>query len=363
MAKVLVAMSGGVDSSLVAVLLHEQGYDVTGVTLHLWDAEEDEFKESQCCSQDMVSGARRVCAQYNLPYYVFNYQQEFRRHVIEYFIKGYVDGMTPNPCLVCNRDIKFRVLLDRAAKLGFDYVASGHYARLYRDDNGVVSLWRGVDTAKDQSYALYMLPQADLQRILFPLGDYTKPQVRAMAHARGLVTADRPESQDICFVPENDYRAFLKHEAPDAFAPGPILDLDGRVLGEHRGLPHYTVGQRRGLGISTPAPVYVTELDTARNAVVVAPAEFAGQAACVVDSVVFQSGHIPAESFACDVQLRIHGTPAPAIITMLDATHARVQLQAEQRTITPGQAAVFYAGDRVIGGGLIMRPDRAAALN
>jgi tRNA-specific 2-thiouridylase len=362
----MVAMSGGVDSSLTAVLLREQGHDVTGVTLHLWDGDDDNgLRESQCCSQEMVAGARRVCAQYDMPFYVFNYQREFRRTVIQYFVDEYANGFTPNPCLVCNRDIKFRALLDRAQKLGFDAIATGHYARIVREDgaaqesNGSApryALLRGVDTAKDQSYVLYMLRQADLARILFPLGELTKAQVRELAQERGLVTADRPESQDICFVPDNDYRSFVHAEAPDAFRPGPIIDHEGHEIGRHLGLPHYTVGQRRGLGVQTARPVYVTALDTERNALIVGYAEQARQSSCIVEQIDFVSGQIPDEPFACEVQVRIHGTPFAARVVPLGGQQARLEFDTPQRAITPGQAAVFYDGARVLGGGRIARP-------
>lgn len=358
MAKILAAMSGGVDSSLTAVLLHEQGHEVTGVTLHLWDSDDDTSKESQCCSQDMVAGARRVCAQYGMPHYVFNYQREFRRTVIQYFIDGYASGLTPNPCLVCNRDIKFRVLLERAQKLGFDYVATGHYARIVQRAGGY-ELWRGVDVAKDQSYVLYMLGQHELAHTLFPLGAMSKTSVRQLAHERGLATASRPESQDICFVPDNDYRRFLRAEVPEVFAPGPILDQEGHELGQHTGLPQYTVGQRRGLGITTPEPMFVTCIDIAHNALVVAPAEAALRSSCEVEQVQYISGAPPAEPFDCQVQIRIHAAAIEARVVPLDSQRVRVVFSQPQRAITPGQAAVFYAADQVLGGGLIARPAQA----
>jgi tRNA-specific 2-thiouridylase len=362
MARVMVAMSGGVDSSLVAVLLHEQGHEVTGVTLHLWDGDDDEMKESQCCSQDMVMGARRVCARLGVPYYVFNYQREFRRHVIQYFIDEYAQGFTPNPCLVCNRDIKFGILQERARALGFDYIATGHYARIVTDEGAPQSgpryaLLRGTDTAKDQSYVLYMLQQHDLARILFPLGGLSKPQVREMAQERGLITANRPESQDICFVPDNDYRRFLRDEAPESFEPGPIIDHEGREIGRHEGLPQYTVGQRRGLGVTAPQPMFVTSLDTARNALIVGPAEMALQRTCTVEEAVFIDGQWPTEPFMCEVQVRIHSRTAGARVVPRDGQRLYIEFDEPQRAITPGQAAVVYAGERVLGGGRIARPD------
>src|SRR5215213_5534322 len=313
MAKILVAMSGGVDSSLVAALLHEAGHDVTGVTMHLWDGDDERLAESLCCSQEMTESARRVCAQLDIPYYVFNYQQEFRRHVIEYFLKGYTQGQTPNPCLECTREIKFRALLTRADALGFDYVATGHYARIRpptadhrpagsaESDTPVVGYQplRALNSDKDQSYMLHMLQQADLARLMFPIGEYTKSEVRAMAAERGLASADRPESQDICFVPGGDYRNLLREECADSLRPGPIVDLAGHELGRHQGLPLYTIGQRRGLGIAAKQPLYVTALDAARNAVVVGPQEALDRQALDATQVTFVSPEWPDAPFDC----------------------------------------------------------------
>lgn len=355
MATIMVAMSGGVDSSLAAALLHEQGHEVVGVTMHLWDDEDERLAESLCCAAEMAESARRVCARLGIPYYVFNYQQEFRRHVIDYFVQAYARGFTPNPCLECNREIKFRALLERARSLGFDAVATGHYARVVAGPAGSYQLLRAVDRDKDQSYMVYMLGQGDLARLRFPIGELTKPRVRAMAAARGLASAEREESQDICFVPGGDYRNLLREEAPEYLIPGPIVDLQGREIGRHQGLPLYTIGQRRGLGLSDGQPLYVVDLDVGRNALVVGPREAILRDRLTVDRVSMVDGGWPAEPFTCEVQVRAHADPAPAEVTPLAGGRLAVRLLVPLGAITPGQAAVLYAGERVIGGGRIVR--------
>lgn len=354
----MVAMSGGVDSSLAAALLHEQGHRVVGVTMHLWDGDEG-LAESLCCSLEMTESARRVCAQLGVPYYVFNYQREFRRYVIEYFVHAYAQGYTPNPCLECNREIKFRCLLERAHALGFEYVATGHYARVLSFGNAQsppYQLWRAADREKDQSYMVHMLGQADLARIRFPVGELSKAEVRALAAARGLASADRPESQDICFVPGGDYRNLLREEVPESLAPGPIVDLEGREIGRHQGLPLYTVGQRRGLGLGGGRPLFVVDLDVARNALVVGPPEAILGERLAVDRAGFVDGQWPGEPFNCAVQVRAHADPAPAEVMPLAAGRLEMRLREPLKAITPGQAAVLYDGDRVLGGGRIVRP-------
>ncbi|PDW00407.1 tRNA 2-thiouridine(34) synthase MnmA [Candidatus Viridilinea mediisalina] len=358
MNQTMVAMSGGVDSSLTAALLVEQGHQVVGVTLHLWEGDDnDPLHESLCCSTDMAESARRVCAQLGIPYYVFNYQQEFRRAVVEHFVRTYAQGLTPNPCLECNREIKFRALLARAQTLGFSHVATGHYARIVppATPEAPYQLWRAVDHAKDQSYVLHMLGQRDLARLLFPLGSMSKAEVRAQAAARGLESANRPESQDICFVPAGDYRNLLRQEAPDSLRPGPIVDLAGRELGQHQGLPLYTIGQRRGLGLGGGDLRYVVALDVARNALVVGPREAIVRDRFFVEQASFCDDQWPAAPFDCLVQVRAHAEAAPATVTPVDAGRLVVQLHQALNAITPGQAAVFYAAERVLGGGMIMR--------
>jgi tRNA-specific 2-thiouridylase len=388
MAKIMVAMSGGVDSSLAAALLHEAGHDVTGVTMDLWEGDDERLKESLCCSQEMTESARRVCAKLGIPYYAFNYRREFRKFVIEYFLREYTHGYTPNPCLECNREVKFRALMARAQALGFDYVATGHYARIRTttDDRPFAPavpelvegqgrrpttgeprtagpLWpamtpeyqllRAADPDKDQSYMLHMLQQQDLARLLFPIGEYSKVEVRALATHRGLASADRPESQDICFVPGGDYRNLLIEERPDSLRPGPIVDAQGHELGQHQGLPLYTIGQRRGLGVAAGQPLYVTGLDIARNAVVVGPREALDRRTLDAAGVTFVSGGWPTAPFDCQVQIRSHAEPVAARVMPKEPGCIRVAFVRPQRAVTPGQAIVMYDGDVVLGGGRI----------
>lgn len=372
MAKILVAMSGGVDSSLTAALLHEAGHEVTGVTLHLWEGDDERLMESQCCSLEMTDGARRVCNQIGIPYYVWNYQREFRKHVIDYFINEYVQGATPNPCLACNRDLKFRYMLDRAQLLGFDYLATGHYVRVEAQSPGEswsevtpqalhlprhprtrFRMRRSVELRKDQSYVLYMLQQDELARLIFPLGGMTKAEVRALAAERGLATAHKPESMDICFIPDNDYRRFLNEEAPETLLAGPIVDRRGNVLGQHKGLPLYTIGQRKGLGITSSQPLYVIELDTTRNLLIVGTQDELERRELVADSFSFTSGKWPAAPFHALAQIRSHATAAPALVTPLSPGELHLVFDEPQRAVTPGQAVVLYDEDEALGGGRI----------
>jgi tRNA-specific 2-thiouridylase len=274
--------------------------------------------------------------------------------VIDYFMREYAHGYTPNPCLECNREIKFRALLKRAEALGYEYIATGHYAQV-QAAGGAYELRRGVDHDKDQSYMLYMLGQRDLARLMFPIGAYSKRQVRALAAERGLASADRPESQDICFVPGGDYRNLLREEQPQSLVPGPIVDAEGHELGQHKGLPLYTIGQRRGLGLTSRAPLYVIDLDMARNALVVGPAEAMLREGLTIANAEFVGGEQPSEPFSCLVQVRAHAAAVEASVEPLAGGRLAVRFARPQKAISPGQAAVLYAGERVIGGGRIER--------
>lgn len=353
--RVVVALSGGVDSAVACALLVEQGYEVIGLMMRLWaESATDRSALNRCCSLEAIDDARAICQHLGIPFYVINYELPFLERVVGPFVADYTSGRTPNPCLACNRYLKFGTLLERALALDARYLATGHYARV-RQSNGTFQLLRARDRDKDQSYALYMLGQRELYHALFPVGDLTKDEVREMARRFHLPVADKPESQEICFIPDNDYRRFLMERIPEAFRPGPILDRAGRVLGEHQGLPCYTVGQRKGLGIAAPEPLYVLEIDVARNALVVGPERELGRPALLAEEVNWVSGRAPEQPVEATVRIRLHGKETPATVTPLPGPRARVAFSRPQRDITPGQAAVFYCGEIVLGGGVIAR--------
>ena len=349
--RAVVAMSGGVDSSLAAALLVEQGYEVIGVMLRLW-GEAGGGADNRCCTPDAVEDARRVARSLGIAFYLLNCESRFRTYVVDRFVRAYAEGRTPNPCLSCNRHIKFGFLLQMALSLDAEYLATGHYARVDQT-NGECRLLRGIDEQKDQSYVLYMLGQEQLQHVLFPIGEYTKLQVREMSARRGLPVATKPDSQDLCFVRANDYRQFLRSYAPEVICPGPILDSSGSQIGQHSGLPFYTIGQRRGLGIAWSEALYVLDVDPGRSALIVGPASELGWQNMQVADVAFVRGsrpHLPAH---VTTKIRYTGREVEATLCAEDAGGVRVRLSAPARDITPGQAAVFYRGEVVLGGGVI----------
>jgi tRNA-specific 2-thiouridylase len=340
-------MSGGVDSSVAAALLVEQGYEVIGIMMRLW-AE----GENRCCAPDAVDDARQVAACLGIPFYLVNYEAAFRDCVVDYFLREYSRGRTPNPCLACNRHIRFDRLLRRALALDADYLATGHYARIEQGVDGY-RLLAGLDTAKDQSYVLYMLGQEELRHLLFPLGALTKSQVREMARQRALPVAERDESMELCFVADYDYRRFLQAHAPDAVRPGPILDTRGQEIGRHQGLPFYTVGQRRGLGIAAAEALYVIELDTDRNALIAGPAHELGRDVLMARDVHYTRDVPPSGPVRIQAKIRYKAKLAEATWRPLPEDRARVEFDAPLRDITPGQAVVAYEGDAVFAGGTI----------
>lgn len=354
--RVAVAMSGGVDSSVAAALLVEQGCEVIGLTMQLWPelGEEVAVRHDGCCSVEAAGDARRVADHLGIPYYVLNFRESFEARVILPFIQEYARGRTPNPCLECNRAVKFGDLLQRALALELDALATGHYARVaYDRDLGRWLLYKGVDPHKDQSYALYGLTQDQLSRVLFPLGHLRKQEVREIARSRNLPVADKQESQEICFVVEGDYRDFLSQRIPKAISPGPIVDLAGRRLGTHRGLPFYTVGQRQGLGIAGERPLYVVRLDVEANTLVVGDAEQAFAPGLLAS----QPNWIALEEFrspvAVQAKIRYGARGAPAVIEPAGQGRVQVHFELPQRAITPGQAVVFYQDELVVGGATI----------
>lgn len=357
--RVAVAMSGGVDSSVVASMLVEAGVDCVGLTMQVGpEAPRAPLsgKSRGCCTLQEVHDAQRVAWDLGIPHYTLNLREGFETAVISDFVAEYVAGRTPNPCIRCNRHVKFGLLLERARALGAEHVATGHYARIDAGGpGGRLRLLKGVAPGKDQSYVLYSLTQEQLDATLFPLGTLDKAATREMAHRAGLCTAEKRDSVEICFIPDGEHAAFIRRRAPEAMRPGPVVHVDGRVLGTHAGLPAYTVGQRKGLGISAPEPLYVVRLDAATNTVVVGPA---GALVCSRFEVVecnWVSLPEPREDLEVTVRTRYNGTEAEAMVIPIGSRTAEVRVPGGVRAVTPGQAAVFYRGDVVIGGGIIFR--------
>ena len=350
---VAVAMSGGVDSSVAAALLHDQGHAVFGLMLRLWsESGQNGNGQNRCCTPEAIERAQQVAALLDIPFYVLDARDVFHQVVVEFFLNGYTSGVTPNPCIQCNRHIRWGFLLDKALKMGATHLASGHYARLYKQDNQY-QLLRGLDTNKDQSYALSMLGQRELARTLFPIGAYTKSETRALALKFGLPVAQHPESQDLCFLAHNDYRRFLRKYTPEALHPGPIVNRQGECIGEHRGLPLYTIGQRKGIGISASEPLYVLAIEHAANRLVVGCQTELGNHHLRAEKVNWISEEPPVSRLRAEVQIRYNAKPAPASIFPVSEDTVELEFDEPLRDITPGQAAVFYSDDVCLGGGEI----------
>lgn len=349
-ARVVVGMSGGVDSSVSAALLKDQGFDVIGMMLRLWS---DAGTHNRCCAPDAQQEARYIAGLLDIPFYVIDAQDQFYQAVVAPFINGYAQGITPNPCLNCNRFVRWEFLLERAKALGTDYLATGHYARVQNTSAGPYQLLKSRDADKDQTYFLHVLTQNKLSKTIFPLADLTKKQVRKLAEEYALPVADRPDSQDLCFVGEGDYRDFLRKSNPSSLKPGPIIDLDGKPLGEHPGLADFTIGQRKGLGISSPEPLYVIRKDLKNNTLIVGSREYLGQGEFYVDKVNWISGEAPADPILANVTIRYKSREVPSTITPKNSDTVYIQLDSPLPDITPGQAAVFYQNDLCLGGGII----------
>jgi tRNA-specific 2-thiouridylase len=352
MTKVVVAMSGGVDSSVAAVLLKEQGFEVTGMMLRLW-SEPGKEESNRCCTPDSMAQARRVAAKLDIPFYVIDAKDVFQKTVVQYFLDGYARGETPNPCLICNRQIRWTFLLEHAIALGAEFMATGHYVRKQTVE-GRHQLLRAADRNKDQSYVLHVLNQDQLSSALFPIGDYQKTEIRAIAERYGLPTASRKDSQDLCFLAGDDYRNFLQRNAAEMLVPGQIMTRYGRVIGEHNGLANYTIGQRKGLGVASAVPLYVLGKDSATNTLVVGRQEELGSLELMARDVNWLSGEAPKAAFHAEVKIRYTAREADALVTPMEGNRALVRFDMPQRDITAGQAAVFFQGDQMFGGGIIL---------
>lgn len=355
-------MSGGVDSSVAALLLKQQGYDVIGLTMHLWDYDAvggNVFNESSCCSVETANDARAVCHHLGVPHFVIDVREDFEKRVIENFSSEYLSGRTPNPCILCNSEMKWDVLLKKGMELGCEFFATGHYARIKKDSQaGRFVLMRGIDKSKDQAYALWRLSQKQLERTIFPLGDLTKAEVRKIAQQHNLKTKYKQESQEICFVPDNDYSRFLKERHPELgqeLADGKILDTEGKILGKHRGFPFYTIGQRKGLGISLGKPAYVTEIDASNNVIVIGTREDLEVKGLIASQVNWIKIPKLTSPISVVAKIRYNDSGKKATIYPKEDSRFEVIFDDYHSAVTPGQSVVFFQDDDVVGGGVIER--------
>ena len=354
--RVVVGMSGGVDSSVAACLLQESGYEVIGVTMQIWQDEmEDAQGDGGCCGLTAVEDARRVAQTLGIPHYVMNFRREFKERVIDYFVKEYVNGRTPNPCIACNRYVKWESLLRRSLKLGADYIATGHYARVRLLDNGRYTLQSSVTAEKDQTYALYSLTQHQLAHTLMPVGDYTKEDIRRMAKEANLPVAHKPDSQEICFVPDGDYAGFIDSMLPSPVPPGDFVDVRGEKIGIHKGVTHYTIGQRKRLGLAMGHPVFVAAIRPQSNEVVIGESEDIFSPSLRCSHLNYMSCEDFEDGMSVMAKIRYNHRGAVCRLYKASPDEALCRFEEPQRAITPGQAVVFYQGDMVMGGGTIER--------
>lgn len=357
--RVVVGMSGGVDSSVAAWLLKQQGYDVIGVTMEIWDGTPTEEEDGGCCGLSAVEDARRVAQMLGIPYYVMNFREVFREKVMNYFVREYARGRTPNPCIACNRYVKWDALLHRSLEIGADYIATGHYARVCRLPNGRYAIRRSATAAKDQTYALYNLTQEQLAHTLMPVGDFEKPEIRRMAEEAGLPVAQKKDSQEICFIPDHDYAAFVRKQTEQGSCPGNFVNRAGEVLGRHAGFVHYTVGQRKGLGVTFGKPMFVLEIRPETNDVVLGEADEVWSDHLICHQLNYMSVPELTEERDVTAKIRYSHSGARCRIRCVGPDLVECRFQEPVRAVTPGQAVVFYDGDLILGGGTILRPGTA----
>lgn len=355
--KVVIGMSGGVDSSVAAYLLKEEGYDVVGVTMQIWQDEDEEIKEENggCCGLSAVDDARRVANILEIPYYVMNFKSEFKENVMDYFVAEYLAGRTPNPCIACNRYVKWESLLKRSLDIGADYIATGHYARIIQLENGRYTLQKSITDAKDQTYALYNLTQYQLAHTIMPVGKYTKDKIREIATGINLRIANKPDSQEICFIPDNDYAKFIAENTDAVILEGNFINTSGEIIGRHKGITHYTVGQRKGLNLSMGHPVFVLAIKPETNEVVIGEAEEVFSNKLYANNLNFMSIEDLDGELVVHGKIRYSHKGSLCRIKKVEQDKLECVFDEPQRAITPGQAVVFYQGDIVVGGGTIMR--------